>query len=253
MSESNPYSSPEAEVIIPQTTNNFTFHPPRMVGIGRGVSWIGEGFNFFKQSPGPWVLTCIVGLVLLIILNIIPLVNIVTGLTTYVWLAGLLIGLKAQHDGKDFKIEYLFAGFKNHFGALILLGIIAMVVFVGIIFIAMGPVALQLVIGNTEALMSNPSGIALSFLIALALMIPMTMAIWFAPALIVLNDMSILDALKFSFKACLKNFLPFLLYGVVLSALMFVASIPLMLGWFVAMPIFYGSIFASYKDIFVDE
>jgi hypothetical protein len=45
------------------------------------------------------------------------------------------------------------------------------------------------------------------------LSLPIVMAIWFAPALVVFNAMQPVDALKASFHACLKNTLVFLVYG----------------------------------------
>ena len=40
------------------------------------------------------------------------------------------------------------------------------------------------------------------------------MLIWFAPLLVVFNGLPPLEAMKLSFAACLKNMLPFLVYGV---------------------------------------
>ena len=68
--------------------------------------------------------------------------------------------------------------------------------------------------------------ILVAALVALALMIPAVMAIWFAPALVVLNDFTVGDALKTSFSVSLKNFVPFLVYGAAILGLAIVASIP---------------------------
>ena len=38
---------------------------------------------------------------------------------------------------------------------------------------------------------------------------------WFAPALVALRGVSAIDAMKLSFVSCLRNWLPFLLYGLV--------------------------------------
>ncbi len=251
MSNTNPYNSPEAN-LAPEPSGNFTFHEPRTVGIGRGCAWIGEGFGYFKQNPGHWILTCIVGFILMMILAVIPLVNLAVGLFTYVWLAGLVLGVKAQYDGEDFNVSYLFAGFKNNFGQLVLLGLIMLIASFGIMFAVLGSLFLQIAQGNTEAIMADPTAILLGFLIAMAIMIPLMMAFWFAPSLIVLNNIPVFAALKYSFIACLKNFLPFLIYGILFFLLYIIAIIPLALGLLVIMPMFFASIFASYKDIFID-
>jgi len=80
----------------------------------------------------------------------------------------------------------------------------------------------------------------------------LAMLFWFAPTLVVLHpEVGVMEALGLSFRACLRNVLPFLLYGVVLFVLAIVATIPLMLGWLVLWPVLIGSIYASYKDIFL--
>jgi uncharacterized membrane protein len=77
------------------------------------------------------------------------------------------------------------------------------------------------------------------------------MALWFAPSLVVFNNLKPVDAMKASFLACLKNIVPFLLYGIVLIVLCFVAAIPLGLGFLVLGPVAIASIYTGYRDIFV--
>ena len=84
-------------------------------------------------------------------------------------------------------------------------------------------------------------------------MIPLLMLFWFAPTLIVLHDdVGIIEAMKLSFLGCIRNILPFLIYGIVGFILMILASIPFGLGWLVLGPVLFGTIYASYKDIFLE-
>ena len=89
-------------------------------------------------------------------------------------------------------------------------------------------------------------------LVALMLSIPLMMAAWFAPLLVIFKDMPAVDAMRLSFFACLKNIIAFQIYGVTLVVLMIIASIPYGLGLFVLVPTLFASIYASYKDIFGD-
>jgi uncharacterized membrane protein len=57
-------------------------------------------------------------------------------------------------------------------------------------------------------------------------------------------------ALKASFFGCLKNLIPFLLYGIVLLVLAMIATIPFGLGWLVLGPVMIASIYRSYRDIY---
>jgi uncharacterized membrane protein len=96
------------------------------------------------------------------------------------------------------------------------------------------------------------AGLLISILVAFLFIIPVMMMVWFAPALIVINKMPLFKAMAMSFKACLVNMLPFLIYSIVMGILFCIASIPLGLGFLVMIPVMYASIFTSYRDIFID-
>jgi uncharacterized membrane protein len=76
------------------------------------------------------------------------------------------------------------------------------------------------------------------------------MAIWFAPALVVLRNVAPVDAIKASWAASLRNIGPFLVYGVIWIVAAMVASIPFALGWLVLMPLTALGMYVGYKDIF---
>ena len=87
-------------------------------------------------------------------------------------------------------------------------------------------------------------------LIMLALLLPVVMAIWFAAPLVVFHEHGAVEAMKGSFAGCLKNIVPFLVYGVVLFVFAIVATLPLLLGWLVLGPVFAASVYTSYRDIY---
>jgi uncharacterized membrane protein len=76
------------------------------------------------------------------------------------------------------------------------------------------------------------------------------MLTWFAPLLIVFQKMSAIAALKASFAACVQNIGAFTLYAVIVVALWIAATLPIFIGLVVALPVIFGSIYASYVDIF---
>lgn len=254
MSHPNPYSAPSAELTQPTGEQEFALHPPRAVNAGRGVQWLLEGFNYFKQDAGIWIAIMIIGFVLLVILNLIPLVNFLVSFTAYIWLGGLILGCKAQYDREPLQINHLFAGFKEAFVPLLVLSIVLMVLVIVIMAICMGSAMMPMMgIGGEPDFSNMGQGFLLGFLIAMALIIPVTMMGWFAPALIVLHKVPVFQAMMMSFQGCLKNIVPFLLYSIVLLVLMVVAMIPLGLGLLILAPMIYASIFIAYKDIFVDQ
>ena len=93
--------------------------------------------------------------------------------------------------------------------------------------------------------------ILLAVLIALALSMPLLMAVWFAPPLVVFHDLGAVEAMKASFTGCLRNVVPFLVYGIVALVLLFVAMLPLLLGLLVATPVLLASIYTSYRDVYL--
>jgi len=68
-----------------------------------------------------------------------------------------------------------------------------------------------------------------------------------------LHNLSAVDAMKLSFAACLKNMLPFLLYGLIFMVLLIIAIIPVGLGLVIVVPMMMTSLYTSYTDIFSIE
>jgi uncharacterized membrane protein len=91
----------------------------------------------------------------------------------------------------------------------------------------------------------------LLILITMALLLPVMMAAWFAPALVVFQQLGVIEAMKTSFSGCLKNLLPFLIYGVVMLLLSVLATLPIGLGWLILGPMLSASVYTSYRDIYL--
>ena len=90
----------------------------------------------------------------------------------------------------------------------------------------------------------------IAMLLVAGFSVPLYMASWFAPALIVLDDVRPWAALKASFLVCVRNWIPLSVYSVVLLVLCVVAVIPLGLGYLVLIPVLAASVYTSYLDIF---
>jgi uncharacterized membrane protein len=104
-----------------------------------------------------------------------------------------------------------------------------------------------------EVMVGAMGGMLVALLVALALLVPLLMAYWFAPALVVLRNMTAMDAMKLSFVGCLRNIWPFLVYGVIAFILMMIAMIPFGLGMLILVPVLNASIYVGYKDVFPAE
>jgi uncharacterized membrane protein len=166
-----------------------------------------------------------------------------------------MVGCKALDSGEDLELGHLFAGFRSRTGALIGVGALYLAATIAVALV----VGLVMGVGMTAMLGGgDPQDVAamgmtflLAMLIMLALLLPAVMAVWLAAPLVVFHDHGAIDAMKGSFMGCLKNVLPFLLYGAVMLVLMIIASVPLGLGWLILGPVLAASIYASYRDIYL--
>ena len=233
-------------------TDTWVYNGPSGRNTGDGMTWIADGFRLFKQDMGAWIITMIVGFLVALVFNLIPIVgSIVSMLLTYIWVGGLMLGCQAAYEGRPFELKYLFAGFSYQAGRLIGLSVIMSVVSLVVMFMIMGPVYIDILSGNPP-LEPTPK-YWLSMLVGMALMIPVMMAVWFAPALIVLQNMPVVDAMKASFMGCYKNIMPFLVYGIVSLLLYILGSIPLLLGLLVVVPVMFASMYMAYRSVYLTE
>lgn len=233
----------------------------RSVDAGNGWYWIRDGFALFKQSPVIWIALFLIYLLIGVVLTFIPMVgSIVLNLLAPVFIAGFMLGCRALENGEELEINHLFIGFKQNTSQLITVGglyLAGVIVIAGITFIftggslltAMGAHQHDIEHAGAVALAAG-GGMMFAALFILAALVPLMMAYWFAPILVVFYDMKAKDAMKTSFDACMKNVMPFLVYSLISMGLIFLAAIPFGLGLFMLIPTMTASLYASYKDIF---
>ncbi len=256
----NPYSAPQAPLV--EALSEGEMSGPATVPASHGWAWIAGGFRHFRQNPFAWIVSMVVWIVLSVIITLIPFIGSVTiTLLSPVIMAGYMIGAEAQNQGDNFEVGHLFAGFSRHPGQLFLVGLLY---FVGLLVI--GFVVGLLIAGSIASLGAvsatgepDPQALAafvgspavlMAILLGIGLAMPLFMAYWFAPVLVALEGLSAVTAMKLSFMGCLKNMLPFLLYGIIGLVLFFLAVLPFGLGLLIMMPTVLASIYVSYKDIF---
>jgi uncharacterized membrane protein len=255
----DPYAAPRSRVAdVPTAAPGGNFIPEgQTVGAGNGWQWIVDAWELFRRQPGMWIALVVVFLVIFFVVGMIPFLgSLAAALLGPVFAGGIALGCQHLRDGGELEIGHLFAGFKTHTGKLVMIGVfnlVAWIVIAAIIMVFVGGSVFAVMMGGGSGAAGDIAAgmsVLLAMLIGLALGVPVYMAIWFAPALVALNDFEPLQAVKTSFAACLKNILPFLLYGVILFALAIVASIPFLLGWLVLGPVLAASVYTAYRDIF---
>lgn len=231
---------------------------PRTVDASQGWQWIVNGFAIFRKGALMWIAMTLLLTVMWLVVLIVPLIGpLLFNLVTPVFFAGILLGCRTVEQGGELELPVLFAGFKSNIAALITVGgvyLVGTIIIIGIVLITVGMSAFTLTKSGAgidlDSALALLRSVSTGLLIAAALYIPLMMAIWFAPALIVFDNFGALDAMKLSFAACVKNMLPFLVYGLVVMVLWIIASIPLLLGLLILLPVLFCSVYTSYTDIF---
>jgi len=226
----------------------------RMVGAGRGWDWIASGWALFVRQPGVWIGITLAWLVFTAVSHFIAPLGLVNIVISPVLIGGLMLGTQALATDGTLTFNHLFAGFSKKFGSLLALGLLyfgSLIVIVVIAGAIMGLGVLQaMAAGDMAQVMASGMTVLLGLLVALALLVPVAMLLWFAPALIVLQDVGVGGAMGASFAGCLKNVIPFLVYGIVLFFPMIIATLPMGLGWLILGPVIIASTYVAYRDIF---
>lgn len=256
-------ATPAAAATLPATDEGLRLVlPGRVVSAGRGASWIAEGWRLFVRAPLMWVISMVVLFVVMFAMNLVPILGAIVFqvLQVVIW-GGFIAACRSLETGGEFEIEQLLAGFNRRFGKLAAVGAlflageaIIMLLYFGFVGFSVLGAALS---GDQEAvrnaILGSIGGIVLGALIAMALAVPLMAAIWFAPALVYMHDMAPMAAMKASLGASFRNFIPFLVYGVIMFVLAILAAIPFGLGMLVFVPLTITSAYASYRDVFTQD
>jgi len=258
MSEANPYRPPAARVedVVSAAVDSGEFvDGGQGVAAGRGWGWIADGFGLFKKQPGTWILITIVLGILFIAMGLVPVLGALATWVLYpVFAGGIMLGCHAAAQGGEIGVGHIFAGFKNRAGGLVVIGLLSIVAWIVVmlpVFIVAGAgVFFGTMRGDPQAMAAIGPSVVLAWLVALALAVPVYMALWFAPALVTLRELPPVEALKQSFRGCLRNVVPFLVYGIVVMILTVLAAIPFGLGLLVMMPVIMASVYVAYGEIF---
>lgn len=227
---------------------------------GRGWTWVVAAFALFRKNPLIWVA---LNLVLLLIgagLTMLPVIGAyVLYLLTPTFLAGIIAAAQDLDSGKDIEIAHVFRGFRQNATQLMTVGgvyLVGQVLISGAMLAIGGPEFQQMVakgMAGVDATQITPealSRISMAMLVGAGLFVPLAMATWFAPALVLLGNQPGFRAMVFSVMACLRNILPFLIYGILTFVLLVVAVIPFGLGLILWIPVMLITLYTSYRDVF---
>lgn len=231
---------------------------PRRRPAAAGLQWVTDAFRLFRKNP--LLLGAAFGLFMggLLAVNLIPIAGAgLTEIMTPLVVAGFMAAFRALDQNEELELPHFFTGFVRQTVPLAIVGALYLgcVLTIGKLMQLLGlnanAISDAAQRGDTEALMALLQQGATALLVGAMLLTPALMATWLAPPLVLFGNAQPLQALRISMQACWRNWLPLLVYGVVLAPVLLVAmQIPLLLGMLAAGPIVMGSLYTAYQDIF---
>ena len=210
---------------------------PTAVPARAGLAWAREGLESLAASPAVWMGITLLFLLMGIVITVIPFAGMLWGVIVPIHTGGLMLGCRALRQGRPLEVRYLFNGFEAPrlqplalVGALYLAGSLIVMLPVMALMIG-GTLASAIALGSTGGSTGSLVGIgvigSIALLVTLAAGMALSLALWFAPALVVFDDVPALDALKASLRAGWANIGAFVVYGLVLVGVGLVAVSPL--------------------------
>ena len=186
-----------------------------------GFEWLRGSVRIFRTQ---WLRYTSIAALFLLIMQI---ASVISGGLLFVFLKPVLsVGFLAaawHHErGELPEAKHLFAGFKSNLKALLPLGgvyMIGVLIAASIAVFASG-ISLEQVM-SAEGQPKLDEATQLRFMgITILLTLPLTAALWFAPALIVFSDATFGQALITSARACFSNWLAMGAYGLAIFLLL---------------------------------
>lgn len=209
----------------------FTIHEAR-----RGTAWLRDAWALFSRARAPWLFMLGTYYLAMMAVDLVPLVGqLAVPLIKPVFAVGFLAAAWTQERGGIPRVRDLFLGFRSNLRALLVLG----AVFVAGITLAVLSTAVvdggKLLDTLTapapstaeerdawgEALNATlrDTRTQLAMLFAVAVALPTLAALWFAPGLVVFQDLSAPAALGHSLRAAFANWRPLVVYALAVFAL----------------------------------
>ncbi|MBI5430005.1 MAG: hypothetical protein HY938_06045 [Nitrosomonadales bacterium] len=232
---------------------------PQRLKAGQGWEWIKQGYAIFLKAPLLWIVLLMICLVAAVGLSNVPVVGEpLLSLLMPVILAGLMFGCRALEQGEELELAHLFSGFHRQTTNLVTLGGISLVsqfLIFGVMMVAGGAALVGILMSgqpdtDPNVLMEALAGASFAVLLGLVLFSVLMMAMQYAPMLVFFNEVTPVQAMKLSVRAFTHNVGAMLVYVTTFMFLAILASLPVMLGWLVLLPLVFTSLYASFRDIF---
>ncbi len=247
---------------MPETSAQAQTPSFRQVSSGNGVDWWSSAWKllFNRGATAIWIVMWVIAFVILVVLHWIPFIGSFAGqIAWFVFMGGWMLASRKTDESTPPALGDLFAGTGAPLGSLMVAAVLVLVaelVIVGVMFVGGASAAVGALfggLGRPGVMAGLGATSALLILIGLVLLIPVFMAAWLAPALIVFRQQPPVEALKTSLRACWANLGALTIYGLLWIGFAIIATIPLGLGWLILAPLSILSTYVAYRDLFEPE
>ncbi len=234
---------------------------PKRLEAKTGLQWIKKGYALFMKAPLLWIVLVVILFIAAAALSSIPVIGEpLTSLLMPVVVIGLMAGCQSLEKGDELELAHLFSGFQKQTSSLVTLGGIALVsqyLIFGAMILLGGSTLVGILTGKQAAdpavLQQALAGAGTAILLGSVLFTLLLMSMQFAPMLVYFRNVAPIAAMKLSLKAFTRNVGAMFLYGMAFMLLALLASMPMMLGWLILMPMVFTTMYAGFCDIFPDE
>ena len=194
-----------------------------------GVWWLKTAWRYFRAEPMRWLGVTAAFLLVLQVLGEVPGGIVVAFLLKPLLSVGFLAGAWHQERGQQPALNHLLTGFKSNWKALVPLGLIYLVGVATAVTIAgaVSGISLENILAGAgkDATPQMLHDLRSGMMWTLLFMLPVVLALWFAPSLIVFDDLGVRQALAASLAACLRNAAAIIVYAISLFALASIVSV----------------------------
>lgn len=249
---------------------------PRILSAATGGKWLGQGFRFFHRQPLGWTLILFIYWASMLMLAFIPIFGMIAPLLISPGLAlGFLEVARAIDEKRSPAPPLLISAFRSpQAKAVLILGswYVAEIALIMLITVLIdGGLLLEWITTGSQPAPEDIGRMRTASIVAGLLYVPVMMAFWFAPQLVVWSGFAPWKALFFSFFAVWRNRAAFIRYLITWIGLtVFVGACIALLDMaldldsetlgavlfpltLILMAIAHGSFYASTKDIFFEE
>lgn len=196
----------------------YTRHPAR-----QGLVWLKQALHMFNQQRLAWVVLLLAYYLLLLVTRALPFIGPwAMTIIKPVLAVGLLAAAWNQERGKPPALSLILQGFRANLWALLPIGVFFVVGMTAAVFgssLVDGGKLIEFITNSgkatdaeTQKLLEDPQ-LQFGMLFAALLSLPVLVATWWAPALIVFQDAGPGTALLTSMRAAFANWRPLVMYG----------------------------------------